>query len=490
MKLAEKIVNFGVSNEMSVSVRKSTKLFNITMRIALLVILVISGIIYFVKDLVYVPAGLIAATPLIALTVFLNYKGKVTISAFITGIIFPALFICVSILAKLNDEGTNAVFYILPRIGIIVLSAISFSVLIISDKVKAITVAIFSIIILLLFNKIHGFFGVEVKDSFVISSDVQILYHGTLGLYVFIILLSVFLHQINVSYEKIVIAQKDELTDRNVEITAQNEELEKQRNIINEQNRSITDSIRYAKRIQQAAIPDDGLDTEKLDYFILFKPRDIVSGDFYWIKTIEKQEQKNHIIIAADCTGHGVPGAFVSMLGISFLNEITVSIKELHADIILNDLRTKIKESLFHKTENTQAKDGMDIALCIIDDQSLEMSFAGAHNPLFLVRNGELIIFKADRQPVGANKIEKPFSVQKLQLEKNDTFYLFSDGYIDQFGGPGNEKFKSGRFKNMILETSLLEMNKRKDFTEKVIEDWRANQEQLDDILLLGFEIK
>lgn len=281
-----------------------------------------------------------------------------------------------------------------------------------------------------------------------------------------------------------------EIQEQKEEIETQSEELEDQRDIALKSKEEIIDSINYANRIQKAIFPSEEYVSEVLqEYFVLLKPRDIVSGDFYWIKKI-----KNFIIIAvADCTGHGVPGAFMSMLGTSFLNEI-VSPRSLdNAGEILDRLRNKVKKSLRQKGEENEAKDGMDIALYIINTETLELQYSGAYNPLYIIRENteeELKILKADRQPIGVHIIEKEFTNHKFQLHKGDCLYTFSDGYTDQFGGEQGRKFKVESFKEVLLANYKKPMSEQKKELNNIFEKWIGKEyQQIDDIIILGVRV-
>lgn len=262
-------------------------------------------------------------------------------------------------------------------------------------------------------------------------------------------------------------------------------EIQRQRDQIAEINREITDSIMYAQRIQSAVLPDpDYISNYLEDYFILFKPRDIVSGDFYWVTSKDSRT----IIVAADCTGHGVPGAFMSMLGVSLLNEITSSSINYTAADILNELRENVKKTLSQTGKKDEAKDGMDLALCIIDKTSGKAQYAGAYNPLLLVKNGEMIVFKADKMPIGIHIAnEKPFTNNDFMLEKGNVIYMFSDGYADQFGGPENKKFKSCNFRDLLFEHHRKPMAEQKEILEQAFYNWKGENAQIDDILVIGF---
>ncbi len=282
--------------------------------------------------------------------------------------------------------------------------------------------------------------------------------------------------------------QYNALEIQNEKITNQKEEIEIQRNKIAGQNREIKDSILYAKRIQTAVMPDHTSIGNLLpDYFVLFRPKDIVSGDFYWIT----KKGNKVIIAAADCTGHGVPGGFLSMLGISLLNEISVIDKNFKANEILNHLKAHLKSTLIkegHSEEET--KDGMDIALCIIDQKNNTLQYSGANNPLYLIRNKELVEYNADKMPIGTFIGEKDsFTNIEIDLQPADIFYLFSDGFKDQLGGPQIKRLKSKNFRNLLLDGHDKPMQKQKELLEQYFDGWRGENEQTDDIMIIGIKI-
>lgn len=288
--------------------------------------------------------------------------------------------------------------------------------------------------------------------------------------------------------------QRDELQIRNQEILQQKEEIEAQRDEITSQrdqiisqNQDIIKSISYARRIQNAVMPSkDVADSILNNYFILLKPRDIVSGDFFWMT----KKNDKIIVTAADCTGHGVPGAFMSLMGITLLTEIVKNTDDIKPNIILNSLRMNIKRALSQVGKEHEAKDGMDIALCVIDTKANTLMFAGAYNPLYLVRNSELIEFKGDKMPVGVHINEKEsFTLHEIALQKNDCIYMFSDGYVDQFGGNDNRKFMSRNFKELLLKVSSKEMAEQKLILDDTIDQWIGPHDQLDDILVMGIRI-
>lgn len=276
----------------------------------------------------------------------------------------------------------------------------------------------------------------------------------------------------------------EEIMQQKEEIEAQRDEIEAQRDHIAKQNEEMTQSIEYAKRIQTAVMPKaEQINAILPEHFIFFRPRDIVSGDFYWMT---KKDNKI-IVAAADCTGHGVPGAFMSMLGISFLNEIVKVRNETKPDLILNHLRDSIKSTLAQTGKEGESKDGMDIALCTIDLEAKKIEFAGAYNPLYLVRNGELIEVKADKMPVGIHMVEKEsFTYNVMNFVKNDCIYIFSDGYVSQFGGDGGRTYKSVPFKKLLAIISEKPMEKQGEMLEQEFDEWRGYNHQVDDLLVIG----
>ncbi len=305
--------------------------------------------------------------------------------------------------------------------------------------------------------------------------------------------------------------QQKELVKAFKQSSKQQVEIHKALMQINKQKEEITDSIQYASRIQTAILPPDKFINEILpENFIIYKPRDIVSGDFYIVS-----EKNGKIVIAvADCTGHGVPGAFMSMLGISFLNEIVNKAEDIQSDDVLNQLREYVTTSLHQTSKIGGSKDGMDIALCIIDlnkkikntDFIGKLQFSGANNSLYLIRksNGarktktsatgskdyKLIEINADRMPIGiyVEKVQ-PFTSNELQLKKGDTLYIFTDGYVDQFGGEKGKKYKTRRLKQLLLNIQDNDMAKQQAILGKTINDWQGDLDQVDDILVMGIRI-
>ncbi len=258
-------------------------------------------------------------------------------------------------------------------------------------------------------------------------------------------------------------------------------------NIIREKNREITDSIYSAKRIQQALLASDTLLKKSLpEYFVLYKPKDIVSGDFYWANIIDNK----FVMITADCTGHGVPGAFMSLLNISYLNEAVVEKRIDSPEKILEYVRSQLIYSLNPEGSIIESKDGMDAALCIYDFKNLWLRFACANNPLWILRNNALIIYKPDKMPVGMHYGEqKPFSLNTAGLRKGDIIYTFTDGYADQFGGEKGKKYKYKALKKLLLSIQTKTMNEQKEILNNTFENWRGSLEQVDDVLIIGIKV-
>lgn len=266
-----------------------------------------------------------------------------------------------------------------------------------------------------------------------------------------------------------------------------NVELARKNKLITEQKKEITDSIQYASRIQNALLPPDEIIGKLLpNQFIIYRPRDIVSGDFYWFK--EKNDKI--IVMVADCTGHGVPGAFMSMLGIAFLNEIVSKESDLKADVILNELRRHVIESLHQTGKEGESQDGMDVCLYVIDKKNMNLEYAGANNPLLILRGDELIELKADKMPIGIHTNAKiPFTRREMKIEKGDMLYSFSDGYPDQFGGPKAKKFMIRRFKKLLAEINNEDLENQKQTLENTLDNWMKDVSQIDDIILMGVRI-
>ncbi len=294
---------------------------------------------------------------------------------------------------------------------------------------------------------------------------------------------------------KILTEQKKDIEDKNAELYQQQQAIVEQNKKIQKINKNITGSINYASRIQKAMLPKPDIFKEFFkDAFVFFKPREQVSGDFYWIS---KNEEEEKVIIAiVDCTGHGVPGAFMSLIGNSYLNQIVNHQRITAPDMILNLLHINIRISL--NQDKNESRDGMDLALCVFDYKNNLIEFAGARHPIFYIVNNELIQVKGDSMDIGGvqRESERRFSKQIIPIQKDMVLYMFSDGFQDQFGGPKREKFMRKRFKDFLMEIHHLPMNEQRYRLEKKFDEWRscgdgtdALCDQIDDVLVVGFKL-
>lgn len=314
--------------------------------------------------------------------------------------------------------------------------------------------------------------------------------------------------------------QKQEIEVQANNLQQANKAISKQKQEIERKNSNINSSLNYAYRIQSAILPpNDFLNHISSENFIFYRPKDIVSGDFYWskpLKTTASNQVSRMLIAAADCTGHGVPGAFMSMLSITILNEIVRNNPDSRANEILDILRCEIKSSLRQSGKHNEVKDGLDISLCIFDKQNRKVEFAGANSSLYIVRNvkkeaktthtepaivienapegdAALLDVPGNRMPIGIFPAEHNFDNQIIEVEKNDNVYLFSDGFIDQLGGPKGRKFLSKNFKQLLLDMYHKPMKRQREILEETFDNWRLSPqkqfEQLDDILIIGFKV-
>jgi len=319
-----------------------------------------------------------------------------------------------------------------------------------------------------------------------------ILFYFLIALFITIsVLILIKIRERTLQHDKKILEQKvrertAEIAEQKEEIEAQRDEITTQRDEIFSQKEEITSSINYASKIQKAMLPFTDLFNQSFsEHFILLKPRDIVSGDFYWAAA----DKDRVYFTAADCTGHGVPGALMSMLGISSLNEVINQYKNLKAFEILNILKERIIASLHQTGKQGESKDGMDLAFCIYHKHQNLLEFAGAFNPLILIREGEITEIRGDRMPIGIYRTDrKSFTNHEIKIQKGDTVYLFSDGYADQFGGERGEKFKSRNLKELLMLIHEQPLIEQKHILEENFEKWQGRFEQLDDVILIGIK--
>ena len=274
--------------------------------------------------------------------------------------------------------------------------------------------------------------------------------------------------------------------EKTKELRKEKELVEKSNLKIEEQNQEIKDSITYAKRIQDALLAGTDLFASNKNMFVFFQPRDIVSGDFYWVAEMGKLK----IIVSADCTGHGVPGALMSMIGTTLLNKIVLEKRIVRPKQILSELDNEIKQALKQHTEGA-TRDGMDVCLCCLDTENNKVIYAGAMRPLFLVRNHQLIEYSPTKLAIGgfAYGKNKLFEEIEIDIEENDMFYLFSDGYADQFGGENGKKLMLKNFKKILISIAEMELPKQQENLKRVFNNWKGELDQIDDVLVIGFKI-
>jgi len=333
----------------------------------------------------------------------------------------------------------------------------------------------------------------------------EIIYSISVGLLLVLVLAGFILRSLSISRRKtkIIAAQKAEVDKKNVLI-------EQQKALVEEKNKDIIDSITYAKRLQSAILPPVSLVKQYFpESFILYKPKDIVAGDFYWMYHIPSQtlpssgKGEKHsgsfpppeggtqggivLIAAADCTGHGVPGAMVSVVCSNAINRIVKETEVRDTGSVLDKVRDVVLETF--STSEGEVKDGMDISLCAINQQANILEWTGANNPLWYIHKNKLIEIAPDKQPVGIQDNAKPFTTHLVNIEKGDTIYLFTDGYADQFGGPKGKKFMYKQLKQLLMDSVQLTMEEQKIKLEKTLEEWKGSLEQVDDILMIGIRI-
>ena len=308
----------------------------------------------------------------------------------------------------------------------------------------------------------------------------------------------------SVKDEELLVFASDHIA-RAIESVRAEEKIRKQHLLVLQQKQAITDSISYARRIQKAVLPSPAyIDNILSDYFTIYKPKDIISGDFYWVREIDGFR----VVIVADSTGHGVPGALMSMLGITLLNEQFRTFGIRQPGVILGHLRSKVKETLAQEGSVNDQKEGIDMAIAIIDQEKKELQFAGANRPLFLFRKKEklagaeeipysslenddyeLNVIKGDRQPIGVHWEENEFTNHSIKLQEGDSLYIFSDGFVDQYGGEKRKKFKTRNFKKLLLSVQSESMESQGKLLEDAFEKWRGSHEQIDDVCVIGVRV-
>ena len=308
----------------------------------------------------------------------------------------------------------------------------------------------------------------------------------------------------SVKDEELLVFVSDHIA-RAIESVRAEEKFRKEHLLVLQQKQAITDSISYARRIQKAVLPSPAyIDNILSDYFTIYKPKDIIGGDFYWVREIDDYK----VVIVADSTGHGVPGALMSMLGVTLLNEQFRTFGIRQPAVILGHLRNKVKEILAQEGSVKDQKEGIEMAIVILDQEKKELQFAGANRPLFLYRKNErlseaekipisslenddyeLFVIKGDKQPIGVHWEETEFTTHLVKLQENDSLYIFSDGFVDQFGGKRRKKFKTHNFKKLLLSVQAESMENQRKLIEEAFDEWRGSHEQIDDVCVIGLRV-
>ena len=304
--------------------------------------------------------------------------------------------------------------------------------------------------------------------------------------------------------EELMIFVSDHIA-RAIENVRNEQQMRRQHELLRKQAEAITDSIRYARRIQKTVLPSSAwMDNILPAYFVYYQPKDILSGDFYWVRRREGYQ----VVLVADCTGHGVPGAMMSMLGVTLLNEQIRTLWVREPSEMLGHLRSKVKDILLQESSDADQKEGMDMSLILINPEENILKFAGANRPLLLIREKSskkegklepylvtetrdhaLYMLRGDRQPIGVYWDEKPFTDHRIRLRDGDCLYMFTDGFVDQYGGTHRKKFKMRNFQNLLLSVQGEAMSIQKELLQEAFETWMGANEQIDDVTVLGIRI-
>jgi serine phosphatase RsbU (regulator of sigma subunit) len=309
---------------------------------------------------------------------------------------------------------------------------------------------------------------------------------GTIGAQKNVISIIAILSAVGIILLLFTIRSNNQRRKANKLLSEQKNEIEKQKHLVDEKQKEILDSINYAKRIQTALMANDKMLSDNLkEHFVLFKPKDIVAGDFYWAARLPD----SFIYITADSTGHGVPGAFMSLLNISKLND-AINQKITRPDLVLNEVKSGIIRALNPEGSSEESKDGMDAILCKVDFKNLKLQFAAANNSFCIIRNETIINCKADKMPVGKSHDDSSvFTYNEVNLEKGDMIYTFTDGYGDQFGGPEGKKFMHKQLRNIFTKVAHLSVEEQKEILYKRFNEWKGTLEQVDDVLIIGVRV-
>ena len=456
-----KISNNGIPLELDENEKKRIRILNI-----MLFIIIILSLLFLIIDLFHQVYEGVAITLITIFTnliiLFLIHKKKYTLSKW-----FSLVFIIayISLLTILTGKNTGTIIYLIP--------GVLFPTVIFHNKKIIILLSIF---IIGLFSTL--FWLTQSIGPFIeLTDEVRVIYQfsGMLGVIITSFLMVWYFRNLNDAYEDIIIEKNESLITSNNKVNQQKLKLEIK-------NKEITDSLNYAKRIQQAILPPQSkINNHLKNNFILYLPKDIVAGDFYWLE----EKEDGVLFAAADCTGHGVPGAMVSVVCNNALNRSVREYDLTDPGKILDKTREIVIQE-FEKSED-EVKDGMDIAICSLEGNTLK--YAGAHNTLWIIRNGEVLETKANKQPIGQFDKPEPYTTHSFELEKGDSIYIFSDGYVDQFGGVKGKKFKSKAFRELLISIQEKTMEEQRILIDEAFETWKGNLEQIDDVCVIGVRV-
>jgi serine phosphatase RsbU (regulator of sigma subunit) len=453
----------GVDNLLDHSEKKRIRLLNKIISINAVIAFIF--IIIDICNLSFEASIISSFTFLISLFLFLLIKNRLYGIAKYAILLFVIFFI--SFIAIIGGKDSGVIIYFIP--------GALFPILIFPNKKLIIGISLFMITLLVMVFRIN-----QVMEPILFSSEDDLSFSkisSLIGSTIITFLIIWHFKSTNSEYEEIIIQQNNSLNEYNNEI-------EKQKLKLEVKNKGVTDSINYANRIQQAILPNASKISNMLkNYFLLHIPKDIVSGDFYWV---EKVEEKIYIAVA-DCTGHGVPGAMVSVVCNNALNRSIQEFKLSAPKDILNKTSELVVDSFDNGSQIIN--DGMDIALCCIDTANNKLTFSGANNPLIIIKKDELRILHPDRQPIGKYLFGKSFTQEEVLLDNDETIYLFSDGFVDQFGGVRGKKYKSKTLLNFLTTISESTLKKQKYLLQKEFKDWKGDLEQIDDVCIMGFKI-
>ncbi len=470
-KIWKKVSSIGVDENTHKEIRRHVELCNILAFNWLII-----TCIYFIpfREEVEIIFLLSILVVLHFLALFLNYKKHHTISRIIESYC-PILLVTLIGYLTYNGNGAGKINYVVLNLSFAI---IPFLLLTLKEKWLIALSLLLSLSTYITFDYFSKFYTLKVFDYLYNSKNFELFNYA-----VSLCLLSIgfyYLRNVNKKYEDEIsdLLNKTEL--KNIELTEKNIQIENQKN-------EITASIRYAKRIQEALLPEEEIMYNEIpESLLVFLPKDIISGDFYWI---EKVDNKLYFAVV-DCTGHGVPGALMSIIGQAILNQILYEFKLRKPSEILDELNKLITEKINKHSTVKSVSDTMNIAICSYDKENNKLEFAGSYHPLYLIKNNKLVVFKPNKIVIGTYNalISEHFNNQEIKLEKDDVIYLFTDGYADQFGGEKNKKFMKKKFLNLLLANNKVKMQQQRDILLNEFIDWKGNYDQTDDVLIIGMK--